>query len=302
MSLSFPSAQIPLIERPHGEPLYFAHIYLPGETLYFSDRNFKFNGHDYEAYLFDIPQTVQSIEQFGGYLNVSAQLRFRNLRFRSYDRLIDFFMVNFLLRQEMDLFVLYISDGVIPGSDLSTKLHKFSFGEYGEMGYDTFAIELFSILHSLDHKKFFTPINRINWPNAAPDAIGKIENLVYGYLRRVPCHPIDVGAVSTLYQDLSAIATEIYLSKVDYPIPFPSSGTIQIGIEQITYTGKDSANKKLTGCTRGSPARVYKRGEPVWQIKANYKYLVAGQKMKSISDVYVADVRVATADRRKSVV
>lgn len=294
---SFPAAQVPLIERPHAEPLYFVHIYLLEETLYFSDRNFKFNGHDYEAYLLEIPETMQSIDQFGGYLNINARLTFWNKRFRAYDRLIDFFIANPLTRRETDLFVLYISDGVIPGSDVSTKLNKFCFGELKDIGTEMFRMELFSIVHSIDHKKLFTQINRTIWPNAAPDAIGKYENLIYGSLRGIPCHPVDVGAVSTLYQGMSATATEIYLSDVDYPVAFPSSGTVRIGLEQITYTGKDSVNKRLTGCTRGLLARAYERGEPVWQIKATYKYLAASQKMKTISNVYVSGIRVAPGDR-----
>ena len=294
---SFPAAQIPLIERPHAEPLYFAHIYLPGETLYFSDRNFKFNGHDYEAYLLDIPETLHSINQNGGYLNISASLAFRNIAFRSYAKLIDFFIANPITRREMDLFVLYLDNGQIPGADVSTKLHRLGFGEIGDIASETFTVALSSLLHLIDRKKLFMQINRTNWPNAAPDAIGKYENLIVGSLRGIPCHPVIVGAVSTLYQDMSAIASEIYLSDVDYPVAFPSSGTVQIGLEQITYTGKDSVNKKLTGCTRGLLARVYKRGEPVWEIKSSYKYLAAGQSMKSISDVYIAGVRVAPGDR-----
>lgn len=290
---TFPAAQLPLLERPHAEPLYFCHLYLSGETLYFSDRNFKFNGHDYEAYFLDIPGMVHSIERFGGYLNINGQFSFWNRSFRSYDRLIDFFITNPITRREMDLFVLYIENGQIPGTDVSTKLHKLSFGEFKRIQTETFDIELFSILHSLDSKKLFTQINRTNWPNTAPSAIGKYENQIYGLLRNIPCHPVDVGAVSTLFSDLTATANEIFLSDVDYPIAFPFSGTVQIGIEQITYTGKDSTNKKLTGCTRGSPARAYKTGEPIWEIKASYKYLAAGHKMKSILIVYVADVRAA---------
>lgn len=297
MTLSFPAAQIPLIERPHAEPLYFVHIYLPGETLYFSDRNFKFNGHDYEAYLLDIPETAHSIEQTGGYLNIGGSLTFRNIAFRSYAKLIDFLIANPITRREMDLFVLYLDNGQIPETDVSTKLHRVGFGEMGDIGTHTFTVALSSILHLLDRKKLFTQINRTNWPNAAPDAIGKYENQILGSLRNIPCHPVNVGAVSTLYLDLSATATEIYLSDVDYPVAFPSSGTVQIGIEQITYTGKDLGNKKLTGCTRGSPARAYKPGEPVWQIQASYKYLAAGHIMKSVSDVYVAGVRIAPGNR-----
>jgi len=294
---TFPPAQIPLIERPHSEPLYFAHIYLSGEILYFSDRNFKFNAHDYEAYLFDIPETLHSINQTGGYLNISANLAFRNIAFRSYAKLIDFFIANPITRREMDLFVLYLDNGQIPGTDISTKLHRLGFGEIGDIATETFTVPLSSILHLIDAKKVFTQINRTNWPNAGPDSIGKFENQVIGSLRNIPCYPVNVGAVSTLYSDLSATATEIYLSDVNYPVAFPSSGTVQIGIEQITYTSKDSTNKKLTGCTRGSPARAYTKGEPVWEIKSTYKYLAAGHKMKSISDVYIAGIRVAPGDR-----
>lgn len=294
---SFSAAQIPLIERPHAEPLYFAHLYLDGETLYFSDRNFKFNGHDYEAYLLDIPETVHSIEQTGGYRNIDAQLTFWNKPFKSYGKLIDYFIANPLTRKEIDLFILYLDSGQIPGSDISTKLHRLGFGEISDIKTQTFSVRLSSILHLVDRKKIFTQINRTLWPNAAPDAIGRYENQIMGSLRNIPCHPVSVGAISTLFSDLSATATEIYLSDVDYPIAFPSSGTIQIGIEQITYTSKDSVNKKLTGCTRGFPARAQIRGEPVWEIKANYKYLAAGHKMKSISDVYIAGVRVASGDR-----
>ena len=109
---SFSSDQLKKIERPHTEPLYFVHLYLPGETLYLSDRNFKLNGHDYEAYLFDIPETVESIERLGGYRNMSATLSFKNTRFRSYDKMIDFFIANPIVKREMDIFVLYIENSI----------------------------------------------------------------------------------------------------------------------------------------------------------------------------------------------
>ncbi len=294
---SFPAAQIPLIERPHSEPLYFAHIYLTGETLYFSDRNFKFNGHEYEAYLLDIPGTVHSIEQTGGYRNIDASLTFWNKPFRSYAKLIDFFIANPLTRKEMELFVLYLDKGQIPETDVSTKLHRLGFGEIDDIRTETFKLGLSSILHLLDRKKLFTQINRTNWPNAAPNAIGKYENRSIGPMRDVACHCVVTGAVSTLAQDAAANATEIYLTETDYPIAFPSSGQVQIGFCIVTYTGKNSTDKKLTGCTWSIPARAKKKGEPVWEIRSSYKYLADGGKLKSISNVKVAGVKVADADR-----
>ncbi len=294
---SYPAAQVPLIERPHAEPLYFVHIYLPGETLYFGDRNFKFNGHDYEAYLLDIPSTAQSIERFGGYLNLDASLTFRNQRFRTYARLFDFFLDNPIMKREMDLFVMYLDGGQIPGSDVSTKLHKISFGEPGRIETDTFDYRLFSILYALDDKKLFTQISRNNWPRAAPCDIGKFENRCFGSIKNVPCHCIDTGAVTTLAADAPASASTIYLTDVTDPFPFPASGTVQIGICIIIYTGINASLNTLTGCSWSIPAREQKRGEAVFEIRPTYKYLVDSGSIKSISNVQAAGVKVADADR-----
>jgi len=293
---SFSIDQIQKYERD-PEPIYFIHISLPAETLYFSDRNFIFNGHNYEAYLLDIPETVHSIERFGGYLNLNAQLTFRNQSFRSFNKLFDFFLANPITKREMDIYVLYIQDHAIPDSDVSTKLHSVAFGEPKRIQGDTFDFELFSILYTLDSKKLFTQINRANWPSAAPQAIGQYENQIIGSLKNIPCQCIDIGAITTLAADLAAGATEVYLSDPDYPIPFPPSGRIQIGFNYIDYTGKDSANKKLTGCVWKVPTHDWKRGEPLWEVRSTYKYLAQGAKSKAISNVYVAGVEVADADR-----
>jgi hypothetical protein len=294
---SFPAEQLPLIERPDAAPVYFAHIYLPSETLYFSDRDFTFNGHRYESYLLNIPETAESIERFGGYLNISAQLTFRNLRFRSYAKLFDFFLATPIVKREMDLYVLYLKDGVIPGSDVSTLLHKLSFGEFKRKQAETFDVTLFSVLFALDQRKLFPQINRNSWPMAAPADIGKFENRCVGSIRDVPCHCVETGAVSTLAADVAANAGTIYLTEVDYPVAFPSSGTIQLGIGTITYTGKNSSLKCLTGCTWSFPARNQKRGEPVWEIKSTYKYLVDAGVVKAVTNVKAAGVKIPDASR-----
>ncbi len=267
------------------------------ETLYLSDRDFSFNGHRYESYLLDIPSTVQSIERFGGYLNINAQLTFRNIRFRSYAHLFDFFLANPIRKKEMDLYVVYLKNGSYPDSDVSTLIHKLSFGEFKGKQRESFKVELFSILYAVDQRKLFTQINRSNWPRAAPVDVGKFENRWIGTIRDVPCHCVDTGAVSTLAADTAANAATIFLTEVDYPLPFPSSGTIQLGIGTVTYTGKNSVSKSLTGCVWSIPARNQKRGEPVWEIRPTYKYLVDTGQIKSVSNVKAAGVKIADADR-----
>jgi len=57
------------------------------------------------------------------------------------------------------------------------------------------------------------------------------------------------GTFSYLDGALTAIATTITLDSV---WQFPTTGTLLIDSEQITYTGTNTANNTITGCTRGA--------------------------------------------------
>tara|TARA_R110000772_G_scaffold31650_1_gene77889 strand:+ start:23 stop:976 length:954 start_codon:yes stop_codon:yes gene_type:complete len=58
---------------------------------------------------------------------------------------------------------------------------------------------------------------------------------------------------SLLNGAISAAATTITLDSV---YQFPTSGTLLIDSEQITYTGTDTASDTITGCTRGANSTV----------------------------------------------
>ena len=235
------SNQIQKLDGPSVYPIYLCHILLSGETLYFSDRCFRYNGHDYEDYLLNLPQTAQRIERLGGYFNLNASLIFKNMPLRAYNYLTEFFAANPITRREMELYILYHKKDEVYGSDVSTKLFRAAIGQKKDESRKSFTYEIFSILNHLDNKNIFTEINRTNWANAAPDAIGKYENIWYGALRDVPCHCVQTYAVSTLFLDLAASGeTYITLSDVDYPIAFAGAGCVQIGSEQIDYSAKDS--------------------------------------------------------------
>ena len=87
--------------------------------------------------------------------------------------------------------------------------------------------------------------------------------------------------------NLSAIDTTITLTDAS---SFPSSGTIVIEDEQITYTGKSTNN--LTGCSRGAngtTAAVHVDGSNVY----NYKFVstqIHGYRVMDWSNVVIGDV------------
>lgn len=287
------------LNRSYLQPIYLVHLFLAGETLYFSDRCLKYNSHYYEDYLMNLPDTAHQIEQFGGYGNLNAELTFRNERFRGYNTLLEFFDDYPITRRGIEMYVLYVDEGETFGSDVSTKILKGAMGEIRDIGKKSFSADLMTVLHKLDNQNPFTQINLTNWPDAAPSSVGEYENQVYGSINDLPCQCVKTGAITTLFSDITAAANVIFLSDVTYPKAFPGTGTVLIDGEQITYTGLDTANKKLTGCSRGrngTSAAAHQKGTPVCQVMPNYKWLVAGHICKSVSNVKIDKIRADSGD------
>jgi len=59
-------------------------------------------------------------------------------------------------------------------------------------------------------------------------------------------YSVNVGGITTLSSVIDASGTTIQLTS---SVDFPTSGTVLIGSEYITYSGKSSND--LTGCVRG---------------------------------------------------
>lgn len=132
------------------------------------------------------------------------------------------------------------------------------------------------------HKSIGTPIALTEFPTAPPQAIGKIKPIIYGSVEHSPAIPVDIGARSTLAADLTASATTIQLTDASQ---FPSSGTVKIDQEQMTYTGK--SGNSLTGAVRGSSSASHDRGATAVEVQSAYEWLVADHPVKTIYPVYM---------------
>lgn len=125
------------------------------------------------------------------------------------------------------------------------------------------------------------------YENADPDDLGKMLPQVYGTCKRVPFLAVDAGAVSTLVANITKTQTTITLTDSSR---FPTSGTVQIESEQITYTGNSSS--QLTGCTRGANstmALTHVAGAGAAEIQSDYFYAI-GHAVKAIDADYVENV------------
>jgi len=175
-----------------------------------------------------------------------------------------------------------IFEGYIESVDLET----------GKVNISVSGFEL-----SISNKFSYEVVDITTYPNADPADIGKMLPQVYGEAKRVPFRAVDIGWYSTLISDITDVQTTI---EVTNATDFASSGTVQIGTEKISYTGKTS--NQLTGCTRGydsTTAATHNTGDFVVkaiQAEADYFYYIIGHAAKEITTVYMDGVRQDTAN------
>ncbi|GER92691.1 hypothetical protein A45J_0409 [hot springs metagenome] len=151
-----------------------------------------------------------------------------------------------------------------------------------------YRLDLVDISVRLD-KDIGTKINTADYPNADPDEIGKVANIVYGSVKNVPCHAIKAGAASPLVADITASATSCEVSDASR---FPSAPfTVQCEKEQMRVTAKNGNVFTITRGYNSTTAVPHDKGMAVFEVLSEYIYLVADHPVKAIGDVYVDDVR-----------
>ncbi len=125
------------------------------------------------------------------------------------------------------------------------------------------------------------------YPAARLKDVGKMLPQVWGSAQKVPFMGVSVGKVTTITVDIGDADTEIDITDEDGD--FPSSGTGELGDEQISWTGK--AADQLTGVTRGlneTGAASHTRGDLIQEIQDVSAYII-GHAVKAINNVYHAD-------------
>jgi hypothetical protein len=131
--------------------------------------------------------------------------------------------------------------------------------------------------------------------DADPDDVGKMFPYVWGSARRVPFLAVKAGAVSPLVAYISSSATTLYISDTT---GFPSSGTVQIGTEQMTYSGLNTSTGAMTGLSRGAnstDAAEHSAGDYVGVVLTEFIYCI-GHAVKAINAVYIGDKMVDSGD------
>jgi hypothetical protein len=281
--------QLQKIDRPFIKPIYLVHLSLSGLTLYFSDQNYRYNGHDYEAYLFDLSSIGNEIRNLGGADNSQVTLRFKNEKILAYNTLIELFDAYPPEKKYVEIYKLLIDPGETFASDVSTKIFK------GEMGqpydiYDPptdFNIDCSLMLFGKNASLPLDVIDLADFANADPDDVGKNRNILYGSLKKVVCPWTVAGWLSTLTADITAAATSIVVSDSNGCPATPF--TTFCDNEEIRVTANTKATGTLT-VTRGynsTTAVAHSKGSEIYEKRSDFEAEVAQHPVKAIGDVYI---------------
>lgn len=276
--------------------VYLVHLELPGKTLYFSDRNYTYNYgsvQNYENYLFDLSALAMETGRLGAGLNQKITLTFRNDKILNVAALILLNDTNRFCFAPVKIYELrLVSATETFASDVKTLVFRGMCGQPYDITRREFKLDCQNVMLAKRDLLPLWVIDSASFASADPDIIGKTQNTIYGSVNHVPCHCLESGGVDNLVSAITLSQTTVLLSDAT---EFPSSGTIGIDEERITYTGKST--NTLTGCTRGAlstTAVAHDAGSVVWQCPTRFVYQIARHPVRTIGDIYVDGVRVTS--------
>lgn len=286
MAKTLSANQTQKIDRPQIQPIYLVHVSTyGGDTLYFSDRNYIYNGKTYEAYLFDLPQVGSIIANLGGYDNLQFTLKFNNSAFRGHDYLIQFFDDYPIEGQYVEIYKLLIDTGETFSSDVSTKIFKGMMGQPYAITEIGFSVDCSCMLFAKDKSLPLDTLDLADFPSADPDDVGKYRNIIYGSVKKAVCLWTVAGWASTLVSDITATATSVEVS--DSALSPPAPFTMMCESEEIRVTDKSGNTFTVTRGYNSTTNVKHNRGTPIYEKRSDFEAEVAMHAVKSIDDVYV---------------
>ncbi len=149
----------------------------------------------------------------------------------------------------------------------------------------------------LESHRVARALNLIMTEGESSPLIGHILPIVIGRHEELELEELRPGIVGVLASDISSSATVIPLVSI---ADFPTSGVVQIGAEQISYSTVSTANQTLgtvaSPATRGGSPTAHSEGDPVRLVPAGgFQWLVADHLCASVTNLEADGVPVSSS-------
>jgi hypothetical protein len=132
-------------------------------------------------------------------------------------------------------------------------------------------------------KQIGTLLDSETYPNADPQAVGKLIPIPYGVVKRLPALGADVGIRTTLALPISAASSTLIFSSAD---KFSPGMTVAIDDEELridTIVGDTVTVAR--GVNSTLPAE-HSQGAVIWERRTEYVYLASAVAIAAINRVY----------------
>lgn len=213
------------------------------DPLRFASRPLAYGGAGFDDLLIDVGRVAQSVDP--GKLS-SCQVRLSNRPFYNTGTLS---LISRILGENIYLELQPIT--VYEWHRGETSARVLFKGEIRAVEYDETEI----VLECQEVRPRFSHICKevvdvTAWPSAKPEHVGRPFPHVFNAAKDCAPPIVKWATYSRLAAEIDESSTaDLALDSVE---GFPSSGTVRIGREKISYTGVDAASNELTGITRGA--------------------------------------------------
>ena len=289
-NLTFTGTAEEAMGRTRLKPVWLIDIMLKnsGPTLNISDRNIEMYGTIYENYLDDLSGLGAELRRASSQgLNPDIRLNFANGKFRGYNHLVEIGDTYPFEGADITIREIYLDDDDVPSVEVTW--FKGVLDEPENIDLMRFECSASGMPFAKDSIWKQDTITKAVYPDADPDDLNKVQNIIYGSCEQVRAHAIKAGAQDSLSEDITEAQVSFQLSDAS---EF-SSGTIVIQCESEQMQGSFSGNT-FTATTRGynsTTAATHDKGMAVFEVLGEYIYLVARHPVSSIGDIYVDGIR-----------
>lgn len=297
------------VDRPHAAPIVLVQIAFSSPsslTLYLCSRPFSprntFDGHVYDPIILSFSEIRSgeidfpfSSETRAGDFNLDVM---NTVPVGGHDRMTELLNAYAWAFAEVTASLVY--EGALDTGD-DVAIFKGHLENLANLSPEKVTLEVSDFVLSFKDKWPHVIVTTDDYANADPDDVGKMLPQVWGACKRVPFRAVDAGAMTTLAEDLAASATGA--KKFTDVSLFPSSGTVMVDGERMTYTAKSDSANTLTISARGQGGTDnvdHVHGAAAAEIQSEYFYLI-GHAVKTINTVYALSpdgvwVKQATGD------
>ncbi len=128
-----------------------------------------------------------------------------------------------------------------------------------------------------------TIVTKEAYPEADPDDVGKVIPMPFGTVSKLNALALDAGRMTSIPNAISATTATIPISD---PTGLTAGMLLQVDDEIVSITSLVGSTLTVVRGISGTIAATHQRGAVIWEVKAEFVYIVADYPVTSMNKIY----------------